>query len=81
MNDQASYIGAHERSLRELLDEGFSLPAEAAVLTYHDLRRDRPVTVLLPSRAAAEARAAGALRRRDARRGGVRILSLEEAIA
>ncbi len=81
MNVHASYIGVHERSLRELMDEGFDLPAQGAVLTYRDRKRDRRVTLLLPSRAVAEARAAEALRARRARREEVEIRSIEEAVA
>lgn len=81
MNDHASYIGIHERCLRDLMDEGFELPAEGAVLTYRDRRRDCLVTRLYPSRQAAEARAEEALRTRRARRGECRVRPLREAVA
>ncbi|MFC1491605.1 hypothetical protein ACFLQ0_03340 [Nitrospinota bacterium] len=80
MNDHMSYIGAHERGLRDLMDEGFELPVEGAVLTYRDRIRDRFVIQIYPNRAAAEARAEEALRAHRTRRGECRICSLEEAI-
>ena len=60
MNDHASYIGIHERCLRDLMDEGFDLPTDGAILTYRDRRRDCLVTQIYPFRAAAEARRGGA---------------------
>ena len=81
MDDHTSFIGAHERSPREMAEEGVSLPAEAAVLTFRDRRRDRRVILILPSRAAAEAWAAEALRRRLARKDDVKIRPLEAAVA
>ena len=81
MNDHASYISIHERCLGDLMDEGFELPAEGAVLTYRDRRRDCLVTQIYPCREAAEARAEEALRSRKARRGGCRICPLKEAVA
>lgn len=56
---EASYISAHERSPRELVEEGFGLPAEGVLLTYLDRRRGRSVARLFPSRPAAEAWARG----------------------
>jgi len=53
--DEASYISAHERGPRELVEEGFGLPAGGVMLTYLDRRRGRSVTRLFPSRPAAEA--------------------------
>lgn len=81
MNDHASYIGIHERCLRDLMDEGFDLPTDGAVLTYRDRRRDCLVTQIYPCLAAAEARAEEALRSRKARRGDCRIRTLKEAVA
>ncbi len=81
MNDHASYIGIHERCLHDLMDEGFELPSDGAILTYLDRKRDRLVTQIYPCRSAAEARAEEALRSRKARRGECRICSLKEAIA
>ncbi len=80
MNDHVSYIGIHERCLRDLMDEGFELPADGAVLTYRDCRRDCLVTQIYPCRAAAEARAEEALRSRKTRRGDCRIRPLKEAV-
>lgn len=57
--DAASYISGHERSPRELVEEGIGLPAEGVALTYLDRRRERRVTVLFPTRPAAEAWAEG----------------------
>ena len=81
MDDHASYIGAHERGLQDLLDEGFDLPAKGVVLTYRDLSRDRAVVGLYPTRALAEARAEEAMRQKRARRGEWRIRPLAEAVA
>ena len=79
MNEHASYIGDHERCLQELIEEGFPLPAEAAVLAFRDPRRDREVTLLFPSRGAAEGRARRAPGGKTASR--VRVYTLEEAVA
>ena len=79
MNEHASYIGDHERCLQELLEEGFPLPAEAALLAYRDLKRDREVTLLFPSRRAAEARARRIPGGKAATR--IRVLPLAEAVA
>ncbi len=81
MNDHVSYIGAHERGLCDLMDEGIEIPDESVVLTYRDLLRDRRVVQLYPSRAAAEARAAETLRAKRARRGDCLIRPLAEAVA
>ncbi len=70
MDDHASYIGAHERELRDLVDEGFELPDKGVVLIYRDRRRDRLIVQLYPNRRIAEARP-----------GGCRILPLSEAVA
>jgi len=72
--DEASYISSHERGPRELVEEGFGLPAEGVLLTYLDRRRGRRVARLFPSRPAAEA---------WAREGGeeAAILPLGEALA
>lgn len=58
-----------------MLEEGLEFPPEAAVLTYFDPRRERHVTLIFPSRAAAEARAP------SSRRARVEIRPLEEAVA
>ena len=81
MNDHASFIGAHERGLSDLMEEGIEIPDESVVLTYRDLLRDRHIVQLYPCRAAAEARAAETLRARRARRGGCLIRPLAEAVA
>ncbi len=81
MNDHVSYIGIHERCLRDLMDEGFDLPTDGAILTYRDRRRDCLVTQIYPCRAAAEARAEEALRSRKARRGECLVRTLKEAVA
>ncbi len=79
MNEHASYIGDHERCLQELLEEGFPLPAETAVLAFRDPKRDREITLLFPSRGAAEARARRTPGGKTASR--IRVLTLEEAVA
>ena len=70
-----------KRCLRDLMDEGFELPTDCAILTYRDRRRDCLVTQIYPCRAAAEARAEEALRSRKARRGECHVRTLKEAVA
>ena len=72
--EEASYLSAHERGPRELVEEGLGLPEEGVLLTYLDRGRERRVRLLFPSRPAAEAWAAS-------RGEEVAILPLGEALA
>ncbi|MDA1000086.1 MAG: hypothetical protein O2807_06165 [bacterium] len=76
-----AYIHTHERSIREMAEEGLDLPAEATLLAYRDTRKNQHQTILLPSRSAALARAARLVEHRQTRRADVRLLSLEEALS
>lgn len=76
-----AYIHTPERSIREMAEEGVSLPAEAALLTYRDARNGRPHAILFPSRSAARSCADALVKQRRARRAEVRLLSLEEALS
>ncbi len=79
MNEAASYVGAHERTLAEMVDEGLDVPREGAVLLYRD--RERGVRLIFPSAESARARADALVRAGRTRRRDVRVVSLAEALA
>lgn len=80
MIEAASFIGTHERTLADLVDEGFGIPEEAALLVYRDLARDRRVSLIFPSSEAARARADALVRMRRVRRCDVSVTPLTEAL-
>ena len=80
MNEAASFIGTHERTLSDLVDEGFGVPEEAALLVYRDLTRERRVSLIFPNLESARARADALVRAKRARRRDVSVLPLAEAL-
>ena len=80
MIEAASFIGTHERTLADLVDEGFGVPEEAAVLVYRDLSRERSVRLIFPNSESARARADALIRMRRARRRDVAVTPLSEAL-
>ncbi len=81
MNDAVSFIGTHERALSDLVDEGFGLPEEAALLVYRDRFRERRVSLIFPNMASARARADSLVRMKRTRRRDLVLLPLAEALA
>ena len=80
MNEAVSFIGTHERTLADLVDEGFGVPEEGALLTYLDVGRERRVRLLFPNVESARARADALIRAKRARRRDVSVLPLAEAL-
>ena len=80
MNEAASFIGTHERTLSDLMDEGLGVPEEAALLVYRDLTRERRVSLIFPNLTSARARADALVRAKRARRRDVSVLPLTEAL-
>ena len=80
MNETASFIGTHERTPADLVDEGFGVPEEAALLVYRDLSRERRVSLIFPDIASARARADALIRMRRTRRRDVSVTPLAEAL-
>ncbi len=80
MNEAASFIGTHERTLSDLVDEGLGVPEEAALLVYRDLTREISVSLIFPNLASAHARADALIRARRTRRRDVSVLPLTEAL-
>ena len=80
MNEAASFIGTHERTLSDLVDEGFGVPEEAALLVYRDHSREISVSLIFPNLASARARADALIRAKRARRRDVSVLPLTEAL-
>ncbi len=80
MNEAVSFIGAHERTATDMVEEGLDVPAEGALLLYGDAARERQVSLLFPDAASARARADALVRSGKARRREVRVLSLAEAL-
>ena len=81
MNEAVSFIGAHERTLSDLVDEGFGVPEEAALLVYRDRSRERSVSLIFPNAESARARADALVREKRARRRDLVLLPLAEALA
>ena len=81
MNESVSFIGTHERTLSDLVDEGFGVPEEAALLVYRDRNRERSVRLIFPTVESARARADALIRMRRARRRDVSVTPLAEALA
>lgn len=80
MNETASFIGTHERTLSDLVDEGFGVPKEGALLVYRDRTRERRVSLIFPTIKSARARADALVRTRRARRRDLLLLPLAEAL-
>ncbi len=80
MNEAVSFIGTHERTLADLVDEGFGVPEGGVLLVYRDLNRERCVRLLFPNVESARARADALIRAKRARRRDVRVLPLAEAL-
>lgn len=80
MNEAVSFIGTHERTLSDLVEEGFGVPEEAALLVYRDRSRERRVSLIFPDMASARARADALIRMRRTRRGDVSVTPLTEAL-
>ena len=80
MNEAVSFIGTHERTLADLVDEGFGVPEEGALLTYLDIGRERRVSLIFPNLASARARADALIRAKRTRRRDVSVLPLAEAL-
>ena len=68
MNEAVSFIGTHERTLSDLVDEGFGVPEGAALLVYRDRSRERSVSLIFPNAESARARADALVREKRARR-------------
>ena len=81
MNETASFIGTHERTLSDLVDEGFGVPEKAALLVYRDRSRERRVSLIFPNMASARARADALIRMRRTRRRDLVLLPLAEALS
>ena len=81
MNETASFIGTHERTLSDLVDEGFGVPEDGALLVYRDRTRERRVSLIFPNIASARARADALVRMRRARRRDLVLLPLAEALS
>lgn len=81
MNETASFIGTHERTLSELVDEGFGLPEEGALLVYRDRTREKRVSLIFPNIASARARADALVRMRKTRRRDLVLRPLAEALS
>lgn len=80
MNEIASYIGTHERTLTELIDEGFGIPEQGVLLIYRDHSRERSVSLIFPNAASARARAKALIRMRRTSRRDVSVLPIAEAL-
>ena len=80
MIEAVSFIGTHERTLADLVDEGFGVPEDAALLVYRDCTRERRVRLIFPSSESARARADALIRMRRARRRDVSVTPLTEAL-
>ncbi|MCY4383876.1 MAG: hypothetical protein OXE44_12075 [Nitrospinae bacterium] len=80
MNEAVSFIGTHERTPADLVDEGFGVPEEAALLVYRDLARERSVSLIFPNVESARARADALIRARRTRRRDVSLTPLTEAL-
>lgn len=80
MNETASFIGTHERTLSDLVDEGFGLPEEGALLVYRDRTREKRVSLIFPNIASARARADALVREKRTRRRDLVLLPLTEAL-
>ena len=81
MIEAASFIGTHERTPADLVDEGFGVPEDAALLVYRDRTRERSVRLIFPNAESARARADALIRMRRVRRRDVSVTPLAEAIA
>ena len=81
MNEAVSFIGTHERTLADLVDEGFGVPEDAVLLIYRDRARERSVRLIFPTVESARARADALIRMRRARRRDVSVTPLAEALA
>ena len=81
MNEAVSFIGTHERTLSDLVDEGFGVPEEAVLLVYRDRTRERSVRLIFPTAKSARARADALIGMRRARRRDVSVTPLAEALA
>lgn len=80
MNEAVSFIGTHERTPADLVDEGFGVPEEAALLVYRDRTRERSVRLIFPNSESARARADALVRMRRTRRRDVSVTPLAEAL-
>ena len=56
MNEAASFIATHERTLTDLIEEGLGVPEDAALLVYRDRSRERRVSLIFPNRSHRPAR-------------------------
>ena len=80
MNETASFIGTHERTPADLVDEGFGVPEDGALLVYRDRSRERSVSLIFPNMESARARADAIVRMKRARRRDVSVTPLAEAL-
>ena len=81
MNETASFIGTHERTLSDLVEEGFGVPEDGALLVYRDRSRERRVSLIFPTIKSARARADALVRMRKTRRRDLLLLPLAEALS
>ena len=81
MNETVSFIGTHERALSDLVEEGFGVPEEAALLVYRDRSRERRVSLIFPNMESARARADALIRMKRTRRRDLVLLPLAEALS
>ncbi len=81
MNETASFIGTHERTLSDLVDEGFGVPEDGALLVYRDRTRERRVSLIFPNMESARARADALIRMKRTRRRDLVLLPLAEALS
>ena len=80
MNEAVSFIGTHERSPADLVDEGFGVPEEAALLVYRDRSRERSVRLIFPNSESARARGDALIKKKITRRRDVSVTPLTEAL-
>ncbi len=80
MNEAVSFIGTHERTLSDLVDDGLDVPEEAALLVYRDLSREISVKLIFPNIESARARADALIRLKRARRCDLSVTPLREAL-
>lgn len=81
MNETVSFIGTHERGLSDLVEEGFGVPEDGALLVYRDRTRERSMSLIFPNMASARARADALIRMKRTRRRDLVLLPLAEALS
>ena len=80
MNEAVSFIGTHERTPADLVDDGLDVPEEAALLVYRDLARERSVSLIFPNVESARARGDALIKKKITRRRDVSVTPLTEAL-